>query len=336
MGCDAVPADPARRCPRLARRCSPGCSPRATSPTRADHPRPAHHRVERAGALGASPDPALDAQRRRQHAPRSTASTAKGRTVARITLARHRPLRPRGALPRQRRPAAGRRCSSATSATTRRGARTCRSSGSPSRSRSGGRRIKPTWYRFKYPDGPHDAEALLVDPRDGRIWIATKSLGTGGLYVRSAQAGHRVARHQQAAPRGRRASADHRRRVPAQREVRAAHLHVWLPLRRAGQARASSSAADPAAGRVDRRRRQAGCCSAARDRDSKVLAVPLPAGAIGKSTPTPTPSATHRRRDPFSLVAATASAWRRSSGRWSRWSPRPLLVFIVARLRRDR
>jgi hypothetical protein len=42
--------------------------------------------------------------------------------------------------------------------------------------------IKPTWYRFRYKDGPHDAEALLVDPRDGRIWIATKSFGTGGLY----------------------------------------------------------------------------------------------------------------------------------------------------------
>jgi hypothetical protein len=40
----------------------------------------------------------------------------------------------------------------------------------------------PTWYRFRYPDGPHDAEALLVDPRDGRIWVATKSFAPGGLY----------------------------------------------------------------------------------------------------------------------------------------------------------
>jgi hypothetical protein len=39
-----------------------------------------------------------------------------------------------------------------------------------------------TWFRFRYPDGPHDAEALLVDPRDGRIWVATKSFGVGGLY----------------------------------------------------------------------------------------------------------------------------------------------------------
>jgi hypothetical protein len=40
----------------------------------------------------------------------------------------------------------------------------------------------PTWFRFRYPDGPHDAEALLVDPRDGRIWVATKSFALGSLY----------------------------------------------------------------------------------------------------------------------------------------------------------
>ena len=38
------------------------------------------------------------------------------------------------------------------------------------------------WYRFAYPDGPHDAEALLVHPRTGRIFIVTKELGTGGVY----------------------------------------------------------------------------------------------------------------------------------------------------------
>ena len=42
--------------------------------------------------------------------------------------------------------------------------------------------MQSTWYRFTYPDGPHDAEALLVDPRDGRIWIATKDVFGGGLY----------------------------------------------------------------------------------------------------------------------------------------------------------
>lgn len=38
-------------------------------------------------------------------------------------------------------------------------------------------------YRFSYPDGAHDAEGLLVDPRSHRIYIATKELlGNGTLY----------------------------------------------------------------------------------------------------------------------------------------------------------
>jgi len=42
--------------------------------------------------------------------------------------------------------------------------------------------VEATWYRFTYPDGPHDAEALLVHPGTGRLLIATKSAGGGGLY----------------------------------------------------------------------------------------------------------------------------------------------------------
>jgi hypothetical protein len=41
----------------------------------------------------------------------------------------------------------------------------------------------PTWWHLTYPDGPHDAEALLVDPRDQRLYIATKGVLGGGLYV---------------------------------------------------------------------------------------------------------------------------------------------------------
>ena len=41
--------------------------------------------------------------------------------------------------------------------------------------------VEPTWYRFTYPDGPHDAEALLVGP-GGRIMIATKAFSGGRLY----------------------------------------------------------------------------------------------------------------------------------------------------------
>src|SRR4029079_4010028 len=41
--------------------------------------------------------------------------------------------------------------------------------------------VGATWYRFTYPDGPHDAEALLVGP-DGRLLIAPKGISGQGLY----------------------------------------------------------------------------------------------------------------------------------------------------------
>ncbi|HJW61713.1 MAG TPA: hypothetical protein VJ931_18930, partial [Actinomycetota bacterium] len=37
-------------------------------------------------------------------------------------------------------------------------------------------------YRLRYADGPHDAEALLVDPRSNRLYVATKDVAGGGLY----------------------------------------------------------------------------------------------------------------------------------------------------------
>jgi hypothetical protein len=36
---------------------------------------------------------------------------------------------------------------------------------------------------FRYPDGPHDAEAILVDPRSGRLFVITKSLRGARLYA---------------------------------------------------------------------------------------------------------------------------------------------------------
>lgn len=41
--------------------------------------------------------------------------------------------------------------------------------------------VPSEWYRFSYPDGAHDAEALLVDP-NGRIMVASKELVGGALY----------------------------------------------------------------------------------------------------------------------------------------------------------
>jgi hypothetical protein len=42
--------------------------------------------------------------------------------------------------------------------------------------------VHARWYKFTYPDGPHDAEALMVRPSDGRIFIATKDVFEGHLY----------------------------------------------------------------------------------------------------------------------------------------------------------
>ena len=37
-------------------------------------------------------------------------------------------------------------------------------------------------YRLRYADGPHNAEALLVDPRSNRLYVASKQDEGGGLY----------------------------------------------------------------------------------------------------------------------------------------------------------
>ena len=48
-------------------------------------------------------------------------------------------------------------------------------------------RLTPTTYRLRYEDGPHDAEALLVTPRTGRVLVVTKSLGSeAGVYAAEA------------------------------------------------------------------------------------------------------------------------------------------------------
>jgi hypothetical protein len=37
-------------------------------------------------------------------------------------------------------------------------------------------------YRLRYADGPHNAEALLIDPRSNHLYVATKAEAGGGLY----------------------------------------------------------------------------------------------------------------------------------------------------------
>jgi hypothetical protein len=42
--------------------------------------------------------------------------------------------------------------------------------------------VPATRFRLRYADGPRDAEALLVDPRGNRLYVATKDISGGGLY----------------------------------------------------------------------------------------------------------------------------------------------------------
>jgi hypothetical protein len=43
--------------------------------------------------------------------------------------------------------------------------------------------LKPTTWMFRYPDGPHNAETMLVNPSTGRIYIVTKDSNGGVFYV---------------------------------------------------------------------------------------------------------------------------------------------------------
>ena len=101
--------------------------------------------------------------------------------------------------------------------------------------------------RLRYPDGAHDAEALLVDPLRGDLVIVTKALGAGRAYARLGRAPGRLA--DDAAPRpGDRALARHRRRRQRRRaDRRPARLR---PARRLGPPRSRAADDDAAAGAV--------------------------------------------------------------------------------------
>lgn len=52
----------------------------------------------------------------------------------------------------------------------------------------GGGDVEAAVYDLRYPDGPHDAEALLVHPETGRVLVVTKRFGFGGkVYQAPAQ-----------------------------------------------------------------------------------------------------------------------------------------------------
>ncbi len=49
--------------------------------------------------------------------------------------------------------------------------------------RTGDRTVDAQRFALAYPDGPHNAEALLVHPGTGRLYIATKELAGASLYA---------------------------------------------------------------------------------------------------------------------------------------------------------
>ncbi|MFD2083575.1 hypothetical protein [Actinopolymorpha cephalotaxi] len=50
-------------------------------------------------------------------------------------------------------------------------------------SSTGDQPVEWSRFRFRYPDGAHDAEALLVDPRTARVYVVTKDPGGGAIYA---------------------------------------------------------------------------------------------------------------------------------------------------------
>ncbi len=46
----------------------------------------------------------------------------------------------------------------------------------------GARDVSWQAYELRYPDGPRDAEALLVDPRDGRLYVVSKRVQGAAVY----------------------------------------------------------------------------------------------------------------------------------------------------------
>lgn len=45
------------------------------------------------------------------------------------------------------------------------------------------RTLKVRTYRFTYEDRPHNAEALVTDPRSSRVWVVTKQSARGSIYA---------------------------------------------------------------------------------------------------------------------------------------------------------
>ena len=167
-------------------------------------------------------------------------------------------------------------------------------------------------YRLRYADGPHDAEALLVDPRSNRLYVATKEVAGGGLYraparLRTGQVNvlRRVARVPPVVTDG--------AWLPDGRGVRPPRLPGRLRLRHPRQAGRRLRAPPPAAGRVPhRRRRRPLGPGRLRRRGQRGLAGPPARLGPGQGHPGHPPPAGpgHRsRRPPAGPAGCRRAAW---------------------------
>jgi hypothetical protein len=176
-------------------------------------------------------------------------------------------------------------------------------------------------YRLRYADGPRDAEALLVDPRTNRLYVATKSSDGGGLYrapsrLRTGQVNllHRVARVPPVVTDG--AFAPDGRGFVL-RDYQSAHVYTTpghrvgeLPLPPQYQGESLTFSADGHALLVG-----------SEGPASEVWRVPLPASILHRVTPTTRPP-------PASAPARVAQAAADDGG----WGSAPLLAAAAVTL----
>jgi hypothetical protein len=177
-------------------------------------------------------------------------------------------------------------------------------------------------YRLRYADGPHNAEALLIDPRGNRLYVATKAESGAGLYRAPARldpAGinvlQRVARVPPVVTDGAFLPSG---RGFVLRDYQQAHVYT-APGRRVGsfdlplqfQGESLTVTADGRALLVG-----------SEGPDSEVWRVPLPAALLSRVTPT--------TRAPAG-EAAPATTGAPASGGW-RWGATPVLAVAAGAL----
>ena len=174
-------------------------------------------------------------------------------------------------------------------------------------------------YRLRYADGPRNAEALLIDPRGNRLYVATKADSGGGLYrgpARLDPAGinllHRVARVPPVVTDGAFLPSG---RGFVLRDYQQAHVYTGpgrrvgsfdLPLQFQGESLTASS---------DGRSLLVG----SEGPDSDVWRVPLPASVLPRVTPT--------TRAPAGAGTPTTGGAPVAAGR--RWGVTPVLAVAV-------